>query len=191
MKPRGAPVIRRALPAAQRGTSGFSTARAAQGFTLIEIMVVIALLGGLAAILVLAASRALLDRADSPKDVFWGMVGEVRKYALHNEVDVTLSFDAEDQVFRASSRGQERAFPVPLDQPIELDFLGGAVGEQTVLIGGQLVETNVIDQIMFFSDGTCLPFRARLAMEGRPDMLFEIDPWTCAPILRAEDSQLP
>lgn len=163
--------------------------RLRRAFTLIEVMVVIALLGGLAAILAYGASQILIDRGQSAEEVFWGAVGEARKFALLNEVDVTLQFDAENQRFIASALGQARSFPVPLEEVMELEFLGVNEGDQTVLIGGALVETNVIDSVTFFGDGTCVPFRARLAVAERSPVLLEIDPWTCAPVLREEGSR--
>jgi len=55
-------------------------------FTLIEVMVVIALLGGLAAILAYGASQILRDRGTSAEEVFWEAIGQAREYALLNEV---------------------------------------------------------------------------------------------------------
>ena len=189
MKSRGASIYRRARTAAQRSWRARSLSRRWQGFTLIEVMVVIALLGGLAAILAYGASRALLDRAESPEDVFWAAVNETRKQALLNEVDITLSFVPEDQLFRATALGEQRDFPVPLEQPIGIEFLGVAEGAQSIMIGGRLVEANLIPRVTFYRDGTCQPFRARLSVEGTEPMLFEIDPWTCAPILRDEEGR--
>lgn len=173
----------------EHSVAGVVGRRLHRAFTLIEVMVVIALLGGLAAILAYGASQILVERGQSAEEVFWGAIGEARKYALLHEVDVTLRFDDEDQQFIATAMGQVRSFPVPLPEPMELDFLGINEGEQTVLIGGALVEANVIESVTFFGDGTCIPFRARMALEGRQPVLFEIDPWTCAPVLREEENR--
>lgn len=154
------------------------------GFTLIEIMVVIALMGLLATVLAVGASRALIDRVETPEEMFWLAVAEARKFALQNEVDVRLSFDAENQSFRAATDLGVRDVPLPTGEPIELDFLGVGAGDQTVMIGGRLVETNELDSVTFFSDGTCTPFRVRLSRDGGEPLILEIDPWTCAPILR-------
>ncbi len=159
------------------------------GFTLIEVMVIIALLGALAAVLAVGASRALTERAESPEEIFWAAINETRKQALLNETDVVLSFDADEQVFRALAMGEQKEFPVPIEGRMELDFLGVSGGDQTVMIGGRLVEAGVIDSVTFFSDGTCLSFRARMSIAAREPVLFEIDPWTCAPILREEEDR--
>jgi hypothetical protein len=41
--------------------------------------------------------------------------------------------------------------------------------------------------VKLFRDGTCSPFRARLEEAGEQPVILEIDPWTCAPILRDEE----
>tara|TARA_B110000305_G_scaffold32909_1_gene32090 strand:- start:20515 stop:21051 length:537 start_codon:yes stop_codon:yes gene_type:complete len=161
--------------------------RGGSGFTLIEIVVVIALMGVLATVLAVGASRLMVDREESPEDMFWFAVGEARKFALQHEIDVTLSFHNDEQVFIAATDLGTREVPLPSQQPITLDFLGVTAGEQTILIGGSLVEANLLSAVKFFRDGTCSPFRARLEIEGKQPLVLEIDPWTCAPILRDEE----
>jgi prepilin-type N-terminal cleavage/methylation domain-containing protein len=164
----------------------FSRSREA-GFTLIEIMVVIALLGTLAAILAVGASRALIDRGESPEEIFWLAVGETRKHALQQEVDINLSFNNEDQVFIASTLAGSRTIPLPEASKIQLEFLGFAGGGPTIMVGGRLIETSILEHVTFYRDGTCMPFRARLSVEGLQPEVLEIDPWTCAPILRDKE----
>ncbi|GAB5559427.1 MAG: hypothetical protein SynsKO_10740 [Synoicihabitans sp.] len=166
-----------------------SSARAVAGFTLIEIIVTIALMGGLAALLALGAANALNEREDNAVDIFWGAVGEARKFALHHELDVTLSFDEEEQEFLAVTAIGERRVPFPIKERVRLEFLGVEKGTQTILIGGRLVEANLLPYVHFYGDGTCSPFRARLEVEGKQPEIMEIDPWTCAPVLRDEETR--
>jgi prepilin-type N-terminal cleavage/methylation domain-containing protein len=168
-----------------------SAPRRRAGFTMIEIMVVIALLGLLASVLAVGTSRLLLDRGESPVDVFWSAVAEARKQALEKEIDIDLRFNNEDQVFEASTLLGIKQIPIPTGTPMQLEFLGVSGGGQTIMIGGRLIETSVLDKVTFFRDGTCTPFRARMSLEGEEPILLEIDPWTCAPILREEEARFP
>ncbi len=173
----------------RRFDSSVVPARSAVGFTLIEIIVTIALMGALAAVLALGAANVLNEREDNAVDVFWGAVGEARKFALHHELDVTLSFDDEEQEFLAVTAIGERRVPFPIKEKVRLEFLGVEKGTQTILIGGRLVEANLLPYVQFYGDGTCSPFRARLEVEGKQPEIMEIDPWTCAPILRTKEGR--
>jgi general secretion pathway protein H len=46
-----------------------------------------------------------------------------------------------------------------------------------------------LEWVSFYGDGTCQPFRARLAVDSRQPLVLEIDPWTCAPVLRDEEDE--
>lgn len=166
-------------------TNGWFRRKAA--FTLLEIIVVIALMGMLATVLSVGASRLLADRPDTPEQIFWGAVGEARKFALLNQTEVRLSFDSEEQAFVASTELGEKLFPIQFDGELQLDFLGMRKGESSILVGGRLIETSPLDRVRFFDDGTCTPFRVQLIVLGEPPMVLEIDPWTCAQVLREKD----
>lgn len=171
---------RRFLPHARCRSDGAA-------FTLIEIIVVIALMGALATVLAVGVSGLMADRKETPEDMFWYAVNEARKFALQYEVDLTLSFDNEEQVFVAATDLGTREVPLPAGEPFTLEFLGVTGSEQTILIGGRLTEVDLLNSVQFFRDGTCSPFRARLEEEGEEPLILEIDPWTCAPILRDEE----
>ena len=169
-----------------RGTQLIPRLRTRSAFTLLEIIVVIALMGMLAAVLSVGASRLLADRPDSPEQIFWGAVGEARKFALTNQSEVRLRFDRESQAFVASTEQGERSFPIQFEGELELNFLGMRKGESSILVGGRLIETSPLDSVRFFDDGTCTPFRAQLIVRGQTPLVLEVDPWTCAEILRSD-----
>ena len=160
----------------------------AEGFTLLEIMVVIGIMAMLAGVLALGASRVLVERPESPNQTFWEAIGRAREYALIHNTEVWLTFDNEEAAFVATTwQGTER-FPVTSSEKFQLDFLGMAGGAQSILVGGVLLESNPLPRVTFYPDGTCTPFRAQVTVEGGEPFVFEIDPWTCAPALvSAED----
>ncbi len=69
-----------------------------------------------------------------------------------------------------------------------IDFLApasAAGSSASILIAGQLVETQTLPYVTFYGDGTCAPFRVQMKSKNSESIL-EIDPWTCAPILKAQ-----
>lgn len=149
---------------------------------MLEIMVVVGLMGLLAGVLAVGASRALIDRPASPQQIFWSAVGQAREFALQNEVDVRLAYDNETRTFQAVTRLGSAVIALPPGAELEIQFLGRGRGGPSVLIGGSLVETSELAFVTFFADGTCTPFRAQLNFGGEP-LVVEVDPWTCAPAL--------
>ncbi len=152
-------------------------------------MVVIALVGLLASVLAVGASQLLRDRKVLPEDVVWEAIAKAREFALLHETEVWLSFDNEEHVFRAVTALGSRDIPVPEETDFELEFLSLNKGERTIMIGGQLLEAGTLKGVRFFGDGTCSPFRAQLLVPGEQPLVLEIDPWTCAPVLRNEDKR--
>ena len=160
-----------------------------RGFTILEILLVLALLGFLSTGLVVGGARLLAERPQSPEDVFWEAVRQARDYALLRNRDVSLRYDREARAFIAGTAEGEQLFPVPADvggEDLRIEFLSTQKFEATVLIGGVLLETATLPQVTFYADGTCTPFRVQLrnGVGGVPVTL-AIDPWTCAPVLTA------
>jgi len=149
---------------------------------MLEIMVVVGLLGLLAGVLAVGASRALIDRPASPEQAFWAAVGRAREFALQHALDVRLSYDHETRSFRALTDLGSTVVALPRDLDMDIQFLGRRAGDRTILIGGTLVEASELPFVTFYSDGTCTPFRAQLTVAGTPSVV-EVDPWTCAPAL--------
>ncbi len=180
--------------------------RRRRGFTLLEILLTLALIGLLSAFLVGGSARLLSTRGNTPAEVFWKAVAEARRTALQSGREVRLRFDGETRTFllldsEAPPRGPLgeppaperplRRFPVSpeLAGDLEVDFLGAAAqGANAILVGGVLLEARSLPHATFFPDGTCAPFRAQLARAGGRSVL-RIDPWTCAPVLTPDDDR--
>lgn len=154
------------------------------GFTLLEVLVTLALIALLTGALVVGANSLLRDRPKTPEELFWGAVGEVRKEALLDNRDVRLRFDPAKSEFVAWSGGGAMRYPFVAKETAELDFLPPrAPGSfSAMLVGGELIETQTMRFVTFYRDGTCSPFRVQLKTRNGARVL-EIDPWTCAPIL--------
>src|SRR4051812_29574649 len=168
------------------------------GFTLLEVLLTIAIIALLAGALIGGAAHLLTDQPVTPDEVFWKAVQESRKAALKAEHEIRLKFDKEKKQFllidglapstlAADGFTKEemplKTLPVLAPGDLTVDFLAaGTKGGNAILVGGMLLEAQSVAFVTFYSDGTCTPFRAQFARNGATHIL-AIDPWTCAPIL--------
>ncbi len=161
---------------------------ARRGFTLLEVLVTIALIALLTGVLVVGASRLLGDRPKNAAELFWAAVAETRKDALLNNRDVRLTLDAKTREFVATSTAGPVRLPFVWPETTEIAwFAPKSVGTSSaILVGGQLVETQTLPAVTFYADGTCSPFRVQLRNRDGSVRVLEIDPWTCAPMLAAQ-----
>jgi len=160
------------------------------GFTLLEVLITLALIALLTGVLVVGTNRLLSDRPKSADELFWTAAGKVRQDALLNNREVRLSLDAKTHEFVAYSEGVETRYPFVGKATAELEFLAAktAGDSSAILVGGNVVETQTIPFVMFYRDGTCSPFRVQLKSRNGVRVL-EIDPWTCAPMLTAQPTR--
>ena len=161
-----------------RKTTPLATARAA--FTLIEILLVVALLGFIGAAFVNSAADLFRSREPRADDAFWDAVTHARQLALEGNRIVTLRYDAEKRVL-AWSAGADPARTLPYPGKL-LEFLPVTTGG-VVLLGGQLTETDSIKSVRFYPDGCCDGFRIQITDAAGRLTVQGIDPWTCAPML--------
>jgi prepilin-type N-terminal cleavage/methylation domain-containing protein len=176
-----------------------------QGFTLLEILLCIALIALLGGVLVGGASQLLSTPPTTPYAVFWKAVQEARKTALKSEHEIRLKFDRDKKHFylvdglAPTSLAEDgftrvetplKIFPIAAEtvEDLTFDFLAGSSkGGNTILVGGMLLESRPVPYVPFYADGTCRAFRAQFARSGSSSIL-TIDPWTCAPVLPAADA---
>jgi prepilin-type N-terminal cleavage/methylation domain-containing protein len=158
------------------------------GFTLIEILLVVALIALLGTIFIGGSSALLSDRAPPPDAQFWKACSEARAEALEEGKSVLLSFDGKARgfVLNDGAAKRELAFTGPDDT--EVDFHPPASdSSSSVLVGGTLVETEALAAVTFYDDGTCTPFRAQIRSKAGAHLL-SIDPWTCAQVLTKNET---
>lgn len=154
----------------------------ASGFTLVEVLLVLALLALVASLLVPAAAALVRDPGtDNPDDLVAIVLQQARREAVISGAPVTLRFEARERRFawwRAGASEPAAARAVP--RIAAAAFLP-AERTGSRLIGGRLVENDAGDALEFFPDGTCRGARLRLQAEGGTARIVAIDPWTCAP----------
>lgn len=176
-------------PIAPRRIAARGGRRAA--FTLLEILLSLAIIGLFAAILIGGSSRLMSDQPMSVDETFWVAVREARKTALKNEREVRLSFesDRENQpAFVLNDAGTVQKFPIhpSMREDLSVEFFTTQKGGPTILVAGVLLESRPAKYVAFYPDGTCMAFRAQVARLGGAHTL-SIDPWTCAPVLTPAD----
>jgi general secretion pathway protein H len=160
----------------------------ARGFTLLEILLALALIALLATVFVGASSALLADRPRSLDDQFWKLCGEARRSALEHQHDLEVSFDPRTRSFVLSDGTSARSIPVTGPADLAVDFLAADREASTILIGGTLIQTTPLPAVTFYADGTCTPFRVQFRANGAAHTL-ELDPWTCAPVLPPVDAR--
>ena len=149
------------------------------GFTLIEVLLVLALMALVSTVLISGTSQFFKARDDRPDDRFWQAVTSARQTALEQEHTVTLSYDAKNQKLQWTAL--ENTQSVDLDVK-SFRFLPEDRGSRQ-LIGGVLTETTDLDRVKFYLDGTCDAFRVEIVETDNRRETIRIDPWTCAPVL--------
>lgn len=180
---------------------------AARGFTLLEVLLSLAIIALIGGVLIAGSAHLLGEKPVTTTEIFWQAVQESRKAALKAEHDMRLKFDAQKKQFvlldglapsRLAADGFTReeapvkAFPIPsaYAADLEVSFLSASKGGPTLLLGGVLVESQPLGFVTFYPDGTCSPFRVQFMRNAAASTL-AVDPWTCAPILTPNDPNAP
>lgn len=158
-----------------------------RGFTVLEVLLVIAVIGLLTSVLVVGGARMFDDQPVAPEEVFWRAVEDARRSALLGQVEVRMSYDAEERGFRLRGPNSGSFFPIAAERELHVDLLSMQPSATSILIGGVLVENQPLPFVTFFEDGTCTPFRVQIRTTGEVETL-GVDPWTCAPVLAATPS---
>ncbi len=157
------------------------------GFTLIEIMLTIALLGLLTSVFVLNISSMLRDtEIRSLENEYWRAVDAARSNSVYQQKPYTLEWLPEEATFVVSSSGETERFELDTS-----DFGGAEVGalfeeiapeNSYVLIRGELVAKREVARVVFYPDGTCTPYTVELRV-GDYVNRFQMDPWTGAQLV--------
>lgn len=164
-------------PAFAEASEGKPDGRSTRGFTLIEILLVLALLALFSALFIPGVNSILRQINErGPEQALADTVLAARGAALAAGRTVTLSYDAEKRTLQADDSA---VADLVLEPGTALTLLPPAGGAQ-ILLGGQAVETGELRRVRFFADGTCDPFRVRLQEGEAPARVWVADLWTCA-----------
>lgn len=174
-----------------RETERESDGRRGGGFTLIEILLTIAIIGLMATALISGATHLLSDKPVSPDEVFWKSVDAARAMALKSERQVSLQFvdDVQNKTkeFVVSNGDKTEQFAIPVAGDLEVSFLQPQAEGHLIMVAGTVLDTAKVPAVTFYPDGTCLQFRVQFYAKGASH-IDSIDPWTCAPVLTPSDS---
>jgi Tfp pilus assembly protein FimT len=174
----------------ETGSGGFFAA--ASGFTLLEMLLALGLLALIGTVLIGGSTRALNTKPVSTDELFWKSCGEARKLALQSGREVRLGFADDHEKgrrFTVDDGMGAREFPLTTAGEVGVNFLSGQkVAGSAVIMAGQVVETQALPFVTFYSDGTCTAFRVQIRL-GVNAHILSIDPWTCAPVLPAENGK--
>jgi prepilin-type N-terminal cleavage/methylation domain-containing protein len=152
-----------------------------RAFTLLEVILAIALLGLVASLFITGGSEMFRARQRTMVDVFWAAVQAARLQAVQEDTTVTLRFDEKSKRILWGATDESHG----LDWPgRNLEFLP-TESRDTILLGGQLVHTNRLETVRFYADGTTDRFRVQLINAEGQVSLLDLDPWTAAPVVRA------
>lgn len=171
------------LPTAGLRPSTFGFRPASRGYTLLEILLVLALVGLIGALLAAGVARVFSDDHPTPEDVFWQACRSAQRLAALSEREVSLSFEPKGrQLVWSNGPETDTASFDPAGGEITVQFLQAQKGGSLMLIAGQVIETQEVPRVRFYPDGTCTAFRVQFRSGPRAWQLV-IDPWTCAPML--------
>ncbi len=165
-------------------------------FTLLELLLAIALIALLATALIAGSVSLLNDKPTSPDEVFWQASLAARKAALQGGFDihnlrqggteVRLSFDGTQKAFIADDGADPaQTFAIPKassDLVVALLAPEAPAAADASSPAGAADDNPPLPYVCFYSDGTCSPFRAQIRSKGGAHSV-PIDPWTCAKML--------
>lgn len=152
-------------------------------FTLIEILLVVALLGLLAFGFITGAADLFRTKEPRAEEIFWQAVIAARQLALESDQTITLRYDGEKHLLLWGVQGSASEHPLAFPGK-QLEFLP-VTTQGMILLGGQLTETDSIKLVRFYADGGCDAFRVQLVDSTDRRAVLAIDPWTCAPMIAA------
>jgi len=150
-------------------------------FTLVEVILVLALLVLITSVLLPAAGSLLRgSRGEAAEETVLAVLQDARRQAVLSGREVALRYAPAEHAL-VWTDGVHDGRRVLEDAAVAVEFLRPSAG--AILLGGQLVETDPVDEMTFYADGSCDMIRLQLRAADAAPRVIPIDPWTCAPVL--------
>lgn len=151
---------------------------ARRGFTLAEVLIVLALLALVAGVLIVGAANLMPGNPDDPEAALLAALQRARREAVERDAPVEVRIDAEQGVLSWGD-APETTVALPPSGQVRVRLLA-PVSLGAVLIGGE-AEEHPLERLVILPDGTCAPARLEVRRNGAR-RLHDIDPMTCAPL---------
>lgn len=149
-----------------------------RGFTLVEVLLVLALMALVSGVLILGASNLLSGDRDDPEAALLSTLQRVRREAVERNETIELRIEDDGAALTWGDQPDQSA-TLPASQTARARLLAPqSLG--AVLIGGE-AEEHPLSSLRLYPDGTCDHARLEVRRNGAR-RLHAIDPMTCAPL---------
>lgn len=148
------------------------------GFTLVEVLLVLALMALLSGVLIVGGASLLDGGKDDPEAALLAVLQKVRREAVERDETIELRIE-DDGATLAWGDQPDQTVTLPVAEKVRARLLAPkSLG--AVLIGGE-AEEHPLPSLRIYPDGTCDIARLEVRRNGAR-RLHDIDPMTCAPL---------
>lgn len=148
------------------------------GFTLAEVLLVLALMALLSGVLILGGANLLEGGKDDPEAALLAVLQKVRREAVERDEVIELRIENDGMTLAWGDQPDQSA-TLPVAENVRARLLA-PVSLGAVLIGGE-AEERPLPRLRVYPDGTCDLARLEVRRNGAR-RLHDIDPLTCAPL---------
>ena len=148
------------------------------GFTLVEVLLVLALMALLSGVLILGGANLLEGGKDDPEAALLAVLQKVRREAVERDEVIEVRIEDGGSTFTWGDRPDQTVI-LPIAENVRARLLA-PTSLGAVLIGGE-AEEHPLASLRVYPDGTCDLARLEVRRNGAR-RLHDIDPMTCAPL---------